>query len=91
MEQVAVALIGAAATVTVALLARQSVRSRNVEKRVEEINKAVNSKPADQPVLYDLVQTMDIKMEAEFGKVHQRIDMLHRRVDGIADKPRRGW
>lgn len=86
MEAVLAAAVTGFFAVTVALLTRQNKRSRRVEKKVEGIDKAVNSRPPEQPSLYDLVATLDMKVDQGFTTLHRRIDQLHERVDGVADR-----
>ena len=59
---------------------------RKVRLKVEGIDKAVNSRPSDQPKLYDLVQTLDTKVDTAIKELRERSSQHDRRDDDRFDQ-----
>ena len=65
---------------------RLEKRNDKQDQRLEGIDKAVNSRPPDQPSLYDMVQTMDLKMDNGFAALDRRVSGIDDRIKGLDDR-----
>ena len=58
-------------------------RTAKTASEVEQINRAVNHHPPENPTLYTMVETLGHKVDQGFARNDRRLDGIDARVSGI--------